>query len=112
MGADFGPVLDWVQQRTATGMFPTAVVGIATSQGTVDLGAFGTTGGRAVRSDDRFRLFSITKPLVGLLVGRAMERGLLSLDTSSHRGGPSRRVPSWPTRRWPSTASRHCWTTP
>ena len=52
MGADFGPVLDWVQQRTAAGMFPTAVVGIATSQGTVDLGAFGTTGGRAVRSDD------------------------------------------------------------
>ena len=88
MGADFGPVLDWVQQRTAAGMFPTAVVGIATSSGTVELGAFGSTGGREVRSDDRFRLFSITKPLVGLLVGRAMERGLLSLDTPLRRALP------------------------
>ncbi|WP_110589475.1 serine hydrolase domain-containing protein [Microbacterium suaedae] len=69
---------DLVRAHVAEGRLPAAVLGVATADGVVDLDAWGGTDGRAARTDDHFRLFSITKPLVGLAAARAVERGLLT----------------------------------
>ena len=57
------------------------MLGIATADGTVALDAFGATDARTARVDDHYRLFSVTKPLVGLTAARAIERGLLTPET-------------------------------
>ena len=74
-----------------------------TADGTVALDAFGATGTRTARVDDHYRLFSITKPLVGIVAARAIERGLLTPDTplvgraAGVRRGPRRhRAPAPP----------------
>lgn len=79
--ATFAPASDWVRRHVAAGRLPSAILGIATADGTVALDAFGTAHGRAARTDDVYRLFSITKPLVGIAAARAIERGLLTPDT-------------------------------
>ena len=77
----FDSAFDWARRHVAAGLLPTAVVGVATADGIVALDAFGATTGRPARTDDHYRLFSITKPLVGLTAARAIERGLLTPDT-------------------------------
>ncbi|MDY0908403.1 serine hydrolase domain-containing protein [Microbacterium sp. CFBP9034] len=77
----YGAAFDWARRHVEAGRLPTAVLGIATADGTVALDAFGATGTRSTRSDDHYRLFSITKPLVGLVAARAIERGLLTPET-------------------------------
>ncbi len=72
---------DWARRHVDSGRLPTAVLGIATAEGTVALDAFGATGTRRATVEDHYRLFSITKPLVGLAAARAVERGLLTPDT-------------------------------
>lgn len=72
---------DWARRHVDAGLLPTAVVGIADRSGVVALEAFGRTAGRAVRTDDTYRLFSITKALVGITAARAIERGLLTPQT-------------------------------
>ncbi|MGM1029054.1 MAG: serine hydrolase domain-containing protein [Actinomycetota bacterium] len=67
---------EWARTHVEARRLPTAVLGVATSQGTVALEAFGDA-----RTDDRYPLFSITKPLVGIAVARAIERGLLTPET-------------------------------
>ncbi|HYI32644.1 MAG TPA: serine hydrolase domain-containing protein [Glaciibacter sp.] len=74
----FGAAFDRVRSHVTAGRLPTAVLGIATADGTVALDAFGATGNRTARTDDRYPLFSITKPLVGIAAARAIEHGLLS----------------------------------
>ncbi|WP_434810968.1 serine hydrolase domain-containing protein [Microbacterium sp. bgisy189] len=69
----FDAAVSWVRRRVDDGRLPHAVLGIATSEGTALLEAFGPT-----RTDDRYPLFSITKPIVGLAAARAIERGLLT----------------------------------
>lgn len=78
---EFDAAFDWARRHVAEGVIPTAVLGIATAAGTVALDAFGATGPRAARADDHYRLFSVTKPLVGLTAARAIERGLLTPET-------------------------------
>jgi CubicO group peptidase (beta-lactamase class C family) len=74
----FGAAFDRVRAHVSAGRLPSAVLGIATADGTVALDAFGATGARTARTEDRYPLFSITKPLVGIAAARAIERGLLS----------------------------------
>jgi len=81
MTAQFSRAFDWARTQVADGLLPTAVLGIATKDGTVALDAFGATGPRPAKTDDHYRLFSITKPLTGLTAARAIERGLLSPET-------------------------------
>lgn len=77
----FDAAFDWARRYVDAGVIPTAVLGIATTEGVVALDAFGSTGGRPAREDDHYRLFSVTKPLVGLTAARAIERGLLTPET-------------------------------
>lgn len=81
MTETFSFAFDWARRHVTEGRIPTAVLGIATADGTVALDAFGATGGRVARVDDHHRLFSVTKPLVGLTAARAIERGLLTPET-------------------------------
>lgn len=81
MTALFSHAFDWARRQVDTGMLPTAVLGVATAQGVCALDAFGATGSRDARIDDHYRLFSVTKPLVGLAAARAIERGLLTTET-------------------------------
>ncbi|WP_243076500.1 serine hydrolase [Microbacterium sp. SS28] len=81
MTASYAAAFDWARRHVDAGRLPTAVLGIATADGTVALDAFGSTSGRAARTDDHYRLFSITKPLLGLAAARAVERGLLGIET-------------------------------
>jgi CubicO group peptidase (beta-lactamase class C family) len=77
----FDAAFDWARRHVPAGRLPTAVVGVATADGVVALDAFGATGSRTARTGDHYRLFSITKPLVGLTAARAIERGLVTPDT-------------------------------
>ena len=79
----FGPVADWTRREVEIGRLPVAVVGLVDTDGVVDVAAFGTdpVSGRTAHVDDRFALYSITKPLVALTAMRAVERGLLTIDT-------------------------------
>lgn len=69
----------WAGRQVDDGKLPTAVLGIATRDGVVDIRAFGVDGGRQTKPDDVFPLFSVTKPLVALTAVRAAERGLITL---------------------------------
>ncbi|MGV9309668.1 serine hydrolase domain-containing protein [Nonomuraea sp. NPDC003727] len=71
--------LDWVRREIKEGRLPCAVFGAATSDGIQVLEAFGAHDGRETRTEDHFALFSVTKPLMGLVALRQVERGLLSL---------------------------------
>ena len=81
MAERFSHAFDWTRRMVAEGRLPTAVLGIVTAQGVTALDAFGATEGRTAKIDDHYRLFSVTKPLLGLSAGRAIERGLLSTET-------------------------------
>lgn len=67
---------DWARRHVASGELPTAVLGVATSDGIIALDAFGD-----VRTDAVYPLFSITKVFTGITAARAVERGLLTPDT-------------------------------
>lgn len=77
----YDAVVDHVSALVQAGALPTAVIGVASSDGIQLLEARGRTGPRAARTGDHYRLFSITKPLVGLVAARELERGTLTLDT-------------------------------
>ncbi len=77
----YSAAFDWARRAVDDGRLPTAVLGIATADGVVALDAFGATGSRPARVDDHYRLFSITKPLTGIVAARAIERGLLTPET-------------------------------
>ncbi|MEV8271646.1 serine hydrolase domain-containing protein, partial [Microbacterium sp. NPDC077184] len=88
MTTTYGAAFDWARRHVEAGRLPTAVLGIATAAGTVALDAFGATDGRPARVDDHYRLFSITKPLVGLTAARDIERGLFTPDTPLREAVP------------------------
>ena len=83
----FGAAIDWARRHVDAGRLPTAVVGVADADGILCLEAIGRTpargrtAGRPVRTDEVYRLFSITKPLVGITAARAIENGLLTPET-------------------------------
>ena len=71
----FDAAFDWARRHVTDGRLPTAVVGMATADGIVDLEGFG------VATDAVYPLFSITKMLTGITAARAIERGLLTPNT-------------------------------
>jgi len=75
------PAIDWMRARVDEGALPVAVIGLADASGVIDIVAHGSDGGRAATPDDRFCLYSVTKPLTGLTAMRAVERGLLTTDS-------------------------------
>lgn len=75
----YGAAFDWAQRQVDSGRIPTAVLGIATRDGVVDIRAFGADDGRVAKPDDVYPFFSVTKPLVALTAVRAVERGLTTL---------------------------------
>ncbi|PJJ70700.1 CubicO group peptidase (beta-lactamase class C family) [Diaminobutyricimonas aerilata] len=81
MSEPFAHAFDWARRQVESGALPTAVLGVATAAGVQALDAFGATGSRAARIDDHYRLFSITKPLVGLAAARMIEMGLATPGT-------------------------------
>ncbi|HEX5856983.1 MAG TPA: serine hydrolase domain-containing protein [Microbacterium sp.] len=85
------PAFDWAARQVERGVLPTAVLGIATVDGIVDIRAYGADGSRRTRPDDVYPLFSVTKPLVGLVALRAVERGMLSLEAPLDRVVPELR---------------------
>ncbi len=78
---DFIAAADWTRRHVDAGRLPIAVLGIADASGVLHLEAFGTDGDRTAHVDDRFALYSVTKPLVALTAMRAVERGLLTTET-------------------------------
>lgn len=81
LASSYDHALDWVKRSVDDGPLPVAVFGAATSSGIQEVAAFGADDGRRAGVDDQFALFSVTKPLVGLVTMRAVERGQLSLRT-------------------------------
>ena len=72
----FDHAFDWARRNVDDGPLPTAVLGVATTEGIVALDAFG---GASV--DDHYPLFSVTKPIVGLAAMRLIEQGRLTPET-------------------------------
>ncbi|WP_144018946.1 serine hydrolase [Demequina sp. NBRC 110056] len=66
----------WVAAHVDSGLLPGAVLGVASRDGVIAVEAFGDA-----RAEDRYPIFSITKPLVGMLAARHIDAGRLSLDT-------------------------------
>lgn len=85
----FEAAFDWTRRHVEAGRLPSAVLGVTSGDGILDLDAAGSTLGRRARVDDRFHLFSVTKPLLGLTAARAIERGLLTLETPLSAAVPS-----------------------
>ena len=81
MSAPFAHAFDWARRQVDSGALPTAVLGVATASGIVAVDAFGATSARQARVEDHYRLFSITKPLVGLAAARMIEAGLVTPGT-------------------------------
>ncbi len=77
----FGAAMDVARRHVEAGRIPTAVLGVASADGILALDAFGATGDRPAKTADTYRLFSITKPLVGIAAARVIERGLLTPNT-------------------------------
>lgn len=74
------PAIDWMRARVSAGQLPTAVIGLATADGVVDIAAAGSDAAGAAHPESRYCLYSVTKPLSGLAAMRAVERGLLTVD--------------------------------
>ncbi|MDO9591096.1 MAG: serine hydrolase domain-containing protein [Microcella sp.] len=89
MTTPFTDAADWTRRHVDAGRLPVAVLGIADASGVLHLEAFGADGDRTAHVDDRFALYSVTKPLVALTVMRAVERGLLPTETPLQRALPS-----------------------
>lgn len=73
MSAALGRARAWALRQVEAGRIPHAVVGIGSSRGIVGMDAVGAA------TDDRYALFSLTKPIVALAAVRAIESGQLSL---------------------------------
>ncbi|GAA3455609.1 serine hydrolase domain-containing protein [Dactylosporangium matsuzakiense] len=71
----YDAALRWISAAVDDGRLDRGVFGVATSRGTVLLEPFG----RGTSADEHFAVFSVTKPVVGLIALRLVEQGLLSL---------------------------------
>jgi CubicO group peptidase (beta-lactamase class C family) len=73
------PAFDALASRVASGRASAAVLAVATSEGVVRDGAFGSHRGDPVSVDDRFFLASVTKPIVATAVVQLAAEGRISL---------------------------------
>ncbi|MFV0632621.1 serine hydrolase domain-containing protein [Demequina sp.] len=72
----FDEAAAWVRDHIDAGRMPGAVLGVVNREGTVAVETWGDA-----HLNDRYPLFSITKPLVGMVAARHVTAGRLSLDT-------------------------------
>ncbi|SDQ30300.1 serine hydrolase [Microbacterium sp. cf332] len=82
MTTSFTAAFDWARRHVGDGRLPSAVVGVADARGILALDAV------AADVDDRYALFSITKPVLGVSAARAIQRGELTLQTPLTRALP------------------------
>lgn len=88
---DFTKVFHFIQSKTLDDTLPVSVFGVAQADGIVELRAFGrNSSGTAVREDDIFPIFSITKPMIGLCIAQLWERGLINIEAPV-----SQYIPEW-----------------
>ncbi|MGQ7311140.1 serine hydrolase domain-containing protein [Microbacterium arabinogalactanolyticum] len=73
--SSYSAAFEWARRHVNAERLPTAVLGVATTDGIVALDGFGAP------TDAVYPLFSITKVLTGITAARAVERGLLTLET-------------------------------
>ncbi|MCS5735993.1 serine hydrolase domain-containing protein [Herbiconiux daphne] len=90
----------WVRRQVEQGPLPSAVLGVATSGGIQFLEAFSGSDERPARVDDHYALYSVTKPLTGIAMARAIERGDLSLRRDLSTVLPD--APGGPAHPWRS----------
>lgn len=83
MNPTFDAAFDWARRQVGAGRLPSAVVGVADSRGILALDAV------AAGVDDRYALFSITKPLLGISAARSIQRGELTPHTPLTRALPT-----------------------
>ncbi|MDD7961331.1 serine hydrolase domain-containing protein [Microbacterium thalli] len=83
MNPTFDAAFDWARRQVGDGRLPSAVVGVADAGGILALDAV------AADLDDRYALFSITKPLVGISAARSIQRGELTPQTPLTRALPT-----------------------
>jgi CubicO group peptidase (beta-lactamase class C family) len=79
---NFLPVFDFLRKHVNAGHLPSAVFGVASRQGILALDAIGNwpgPGGRAVDVADPYLLWSVSKPITGLMMMQLWERGLISM---------------------------------
>lgn len=75
---NFEDVFSYIADRVAAGDLPSAVFGVTGTDEIIDLRAYGKRpDGGAIREDDMYVIFSVTKPVVGLAVMQLCEQGLL-----------------------------------
>lgn len=72
--SQFTPLFSYVQSLVGPGKLPSAVIGIASKAGIIDIQAFNA------KQDAIYLLFSITKPFVGMAMAQLWERGLINLN--------------------------------
>lgn len=73
---DLDAARSWVRRDIDSGLMPGAVLGVVDRERTVTVDAWGDAD-----PGDRYPLFSITKPLVGMVAASHVTAGRLSLDT-------------------------------
>lgn len=83
MTPTFDAAFDWARRHVDAEHLPSAVLGIADARGTLALDAV------AAGVDDRYALFSITKPLMGITAARSVQRGELTPQTPLTRALPT-----------------------
>ena len=79
--SNFSSAFDYLRGLVQAGKLPTAVFGVADKNGVLALDAVGQRpNGDAIRTDDAYLLWSVTKPIVGLGFMQLVERGQVSLQ--------------------------------
>lgn len=73
---DLDAATRWVRSHVDSGFLPGAVLGVANRDGVLAVETWGDA-----HADDHYPLFSISKPLVGLVAAQHLESGRLSLDS-------------------------------
>jgi CubicO group peptidase (beta-lactamase class C family) len=77
-----------LERQVDGGDLPSAVLAVAGPSGPYEVRAFGADAGRAVGVDDRFRIASVTKPIVATAVLQLVEEGVITLGEPIQRHIP------------------------
>jgi CubicO group peptidase (beta-lactamase class C family) len=78
---NYSPVFDYLRGWVQAGKLPSAVFGVADKTGVLAMDAMGQwPNGDAIRADDAYLLWSVTKPIVGLGFMQLVERGQVNLQ--------------------------------
>ena len=71
---NYSSIFEYLDKLVKSGKLPSAVFGVADSNGVLALDSFGA------QVADAYLLWSVTKPVVGLAMMQMWERGLINLN--------------------------------